>query len=292
MFLTKEILEKYYACEDGIKFFEKHFPDGAELSDVIQMRFIPVEFLYWGFRYLDTTPEEKELYAKVLKIENSSGVFRSKIVSDSNHIVDSEKIKNSSYVFSSEEVTDSKEVVGSQNVENSIGVFNSSWVFNSARVAFSTSVNDSTNIANSQYIAGSKAIIESDLITDSQIIRKSSDMSRCVFCANCKGLRDAMFCTDQNTDTKFLLFNKPVEEVHFKNILNVFKRLAPDTELNLISDWQPEFLAPTVPQVVYDVRRHYSTMSQKFMKWLRTLPNYDPHIMYQLTYLPEFVKEF
>lgn len=289
MFLTKEVLEKYYACNEGLEFFQKYFPNGAELKDVITMRHIPKDFLYWGYMYLDTTNEEKELFFKVMEITNSSGVYRSKKVDGSQYVSDSTNIKNSSHIFYSEDVTDSKEVVSSENVEGSIGVFNSTWVTNSTSIAFTTSATDSSNIVNSQYIVRSHSIIDSSLISDCHAIRKGKNLSECVFCANCEDMKKSLFCIGQS-GAEYMLFNKPIDPTYFDGIMKMYKKLV-DTELKLMSSWTPEFISPETPTVNYDVRRHYATLSQKFMKWLRTLPNYDPKIMYQITYLPEFAKE-
>ena len=68
MFLTLEILERYNACEKGKEWFTHFFPNGGELMDVIQHRFVHPETLHWGFANLITTQEEREAYYKKLAI--------------------------------------------------------------------------------------------------------------------------------------------------------------------------------------------------------------------------------
>ena len=68
MILTKEILEKYDACSQGVKWFERTFPNGGELIDVINHRYTDKQFLHWGFTNLTVSEEEKAAYYKKLNI--------------------------------------------------------------------------------------------------------------------------------------------------------------------------------------------------------------------------------
>ena len=75
MFITADLLRKYGACEQGIKYIERFYPNGAEMIDVIRDRHISKDFLHWGREYLTHTPEELAAYFTACDIINSEGLL-------------------------------------------------------------------------------------------------------------------------------------------------------------------------------------------------------------------------
>ena len=57
MFITNEILERYNACESGKKIFNRLYPNGVEIIDLLDNRHIPDEILHWGAEYLPVSAE-------------------------------------------------------------------------------------------------------------------------------------------------------------------------------------------------------------------------------------------
>ena len=62
MFLTIDVLRRLNACEQGIKYVERFYPNGVELVDIINDRHINKDFLHWGREYLTVNATEMEAY--------------------------------------------------------------------------------------------------------------------------------------------------------------------------------------------------------------------------------------
>ena len=80
MFLSNEILKKYNACELGLEWFDRHYPNGVELMDFLDsaQAFVGpdskiLELLYWGYLLLPYDEREKEKY--VVRICQSHTCF-------------------------------------------------------------------------------------------------------------------------------------------------------------------------------------------------------------------------
>ena len=290
MFLNDIYLERIGARPADLAFFKKYFPNGAELSDVIALRQVPYEFLHWLFAYLPFSEEEKTQYYERLNIFNSSAVSNSHHVAQSTYVSESANVVQSHFVLMSTDIKNCKEVVSSESVEDSSGIFNSTFVYNSNRVVFSSDVNDSNNIVHGRYIVKSRSVFDSELITCCESVRRSKALTDCYFCTNCQYLKNSLFCTGIQQNM-YQIFNETIEVEHFENIMKMYLKIM-NNDLNLMDDWDPEFVVPIVPNVHYDPRKHYSTLSAKARKWLESLPHFNPQIMYRITYLPEFIKNY
>ena len=69
MFLTLETLKRLNACEQGTKYIERFYPNGAELIDIINDKHISKEFLHWGREHLTVSEEELRAYCHACRIE-------------------------------------------------------------------------------------------------------------------------------------------------------------------------------------------------------------------------------
>ena len=48
MFITLKDLERLGACEDGMRFIARFYPDGFEVEALAGERHIPDDFLHWA----------------------------------------------------------------------------------------------------------------------------------------------------------------------------------------------------------------------------------------------------
>ena len=200
MYLTSDTLKKYNACDTGLKWFERTFPNGAEIIDVINHKYANKSFLHWGYINLTTTPTEKEAYRKKLKIncgEANYSIYQSDNVAGCSYITHSSHVDGCERVFYSNEVRDSNDILRSNNVENSKFIYSSDFVYDSERVINGKNINGSQAIVNSEYIVNSHHIFgatniknsayisdigfaETKQISDSYFISGSKNLNHCL----------------------------------------------------------------------------------------------------------------
>lgn len=89
MFITVELLKKYKACDNGIKYIDRFYPNGVEMIDVIRDRHIPKEMLHWGREFLTHSEEELVAYMQACNIVNTEGYWYSQDVRDSKYVIKS-----------------------------------------------------------------------------------------------------------------------------------------------------------------------------------------------------------
>lgn len=280
MFLTVDILKERRACEKGINFVKKNYPNGVELSEIIQNRDIPKEFLHWGFSHLDATDEEIKLYEKVLDITNTTGYFESEKVSDSQQVRFSSEIENSKDIYRSKKVKNSYSIYSSNNIEDSSNINKSSFCSNSEIILNSTNVTDSIMVINSNCIIRSNSIIKSKFITESTCIIDSSNTEDCDFLMDCSNMRDSIFCLGLD-GKEYCLFNKPISKIMYENISFQFSKYI-TLPLRMVYT-NNENLASTQ---VNNFSKFFENLSNDFWQWVKTLPNYDPEILYSMTFNP------
>ena len=80
-----------------------------------------------------------------------------------------------------------------------------------------------------------------------------------------------------------MLFNKPISLYNFNEIYENFLYMIQNEDINLILDDNNSSyfngLANTQIEAIFNV-------SDSFINWIKTLPNYDNFIMYQITLNP------
>lgn len=280
MFLTVDILKERRACEKGINFVKKFYPNGVELSEIIQNRDIPKEFLHWGFSHLDATDEEIKLYEKVLDITNTTGYFESEKVSDSQQVRFSSEIENSKDIYRSKKVKNSYSIYSSNNVEDSSNIKKSSFCINSEIILNSTNVTDSTMVVNSNCIIRSNSIIKSSFVTESTCIIDSSNIEGCNFLMGCSNMRDSIFCLGLD-GKEYYLFNKPVSKIMYENVNFQFSKYI-TLPLRMISINNENLVSTQVN----NFSKFFENLSDDFWQWVKTLPNYDTEILYSMTFNP------
>lgn len=139
MFINKELIAYLNGCEKGYKLFEKLYPNGAEVMEILDNKKIPKSIFHWGKENLNVSEEEIQKYLQVCKIINSTNVSFSEEVFDSNDV---ERSSN---------IVESNSVLKSQNIYNSSAVVNSDSVTKSSGVSQSKQVTFSKNIIHQSY---------------------------------------------------------------------------------------------------------------------------------------------
>lgn len=287
MFVTSEILQKTGACNEGQVWFAKHYPNGAELAELITHRHITKSFLHWGRRFLSPNEEEIALYNKVLNNEDNEIILECDNTKNSQRIFYSSHINNCTDIYRSEEIIKSQIVISSSNVEESIQTFLSDFVYNSLKVIKSTNVNNSTNIIDSTYIVRSRNVYMSNLITGSMEIYKSINLEDCLFCSECTNLKHCFGCQGLE-DKEYHIFNQPVAPEHFEIIKKQYLSIV-DCLLKYVDNWPIDIINTEIPKIDRKFPHHYETLPPKFWKWLKSLPNYSTEQIYKITLLPEFL---
>jgi hypothetical protein len=96
-----------------------------------------------------------------------------------------------------------------------------------------------------------------------------------------------LFCESLD-GVEYYIFNKPVDKDLYEMLEEQYLKYM-GGQLNFIKEW-PEDMAVSVyisPTRKFD--DWYHTISDKFWKWARTLPNYDSMLLYNITMLPEIL---
>lgn len=288
MFITKETLEKYNACEQGIKFLEKYFPDGAEMLELIQTRHIPHDMLHWGYEHLNWNKDELDMYCKVLEIVDSEYFYSSEKLFDSSFITNSKGVYSSSFVFDSQNIRSSKYIYNSKDVDNSNIVSESSFVYDSKKIYNSANITNCSNMLDIIYGLNSKNCIRTKGAVESSEIFNSAATENCHFCASVDTLTNCLFCFDIN-DQENMLFNRPISEKVLTNIKTQYLNIMKDFSIQ-ISEPIPEGSVNDKIKLNTDFCSYFSNIPQTFWNWVKTLPNYDAEIMYKITLNPVFLE--
>ena len=293
MFITIDLLKRFKACEDGLKYMERFYPDGVEMIDLIKDKHIPKEMLHWGRAHLTHSAEDLEAYCAACNIVNTEVFWYSEKVRDSKNVVKSKNVAASEGVFSSNDIKLSFDIVSSEFVENSKQIYSSNMIDNAKRILHCANVSDSVNICHSTAVARSKNVYRSQDVFDSSEIIDSSGVTGSHFCNKCSNITNCMFCFGLS-DAEYHIFNKPVTKARFELFEQQYKRFMNsefDIELNFIKgDWPECLVTGIVPtNTVFNV--WYEPISDKFWKWVKTLPGYNAMALYNQTMLPRFILE-
>lgn len=151
----------------------------------------------------------------------------------------------------------------------------------------SQNVENSRNIVRGTTIFDSSSVFDSKAVLSSREIRNSSNVTDSAFCANCKNIKNCLFCFDLS-DQAFQIFNTPIDPTRFAIIKAQYIKLLSE-ELNFIKEWPDNPLKAIIPQVIERFDRHYQVLSDKFWRWIKTLPGYDENLLYQITFLPQLL---
>lgn len=296
MYLTLEILEKHGACGEGVAWFKRHYPEGGELIDVINNPKAAPHLLHWGFNNLNTSLEEQEAYRAKVGIdcgEMNFSIYESDNVKNSYYISRCSNVENGQYIFRSKNITNSTNVTGSELIEDSDRIYDSSFVFDSQKVLYSKNVTSSNRVINSDYVLNSNDISNGSAITNSHFVNgftlgSSKNINDSWFIFQGQNLSNCLFCS-QLKDAEYCLFNKPINKIHYDNIIRQLQTILGNEHWELVQHWGGGTIPLDMPQLKHNITHHYRNFPQKFWNWVTTLPNYDPMVLYNITYLPELL---
>ena len=95
-----------------------------------------------------------------------------------------------------------------------------------------------------------------------------------------------MFCWDIN-DAEYHIFNKPIDPERFEMLQAQYRKYITEELAYTSSEWPREMLIPTFPHMHVFYDRHYAVLNDKFLRWARTLPNFDEQLLYEMTLNPK-----
>lgn len=295
MFLTKEKLKRIKACKTGMEWFERSFPKGAEIIDIINSPETNFDFLHWGFENLETTEEEKEAYLNRLNIVgcNKETIKKSNNISDSYVVAYSKNVDKSEYVYNSGNIEKSKRIINCIGVKNGQNVFESRDVNNSINVYSSTHISNSDNIIGSNYVANSHSVYNVDNVSNSFVIfdlttGESSDIENCAFLTDCALLANCAFCSGLSGE-EYHVFNKPITKQQFDIIMKQLSSILKQYRANYV-DWNEEVIESSPS--LFPNGEHHIYLPKEFWEWVKNVPGYDPRILYQITANHELLNEF
>lgn len=287
MFITLDILRAHNACDQGIKYIEHFYPNGAEMIDIIKDKCISKEFLHWGREHLSHSDEEFEAYLDACNIVNSDGLWYSQDVHDSKCIIRSRNISNSQFVFDSFDIENSADIIDSEDILNSHQIIRSSMIDNSQKIFMGINITDGLNICNSKMIARSKNIDNSTNVFDSSEIFSSENVSSSHFCQDCRKIKHCMFCLGLE-DAEYHVFNRPVDKSHYELLERQYLKYMTGL-LDFVRDWPEDSTSKYIVTPSKKFDDWYCSISDRFWKWARTMPNFDQILLYSITMIPEIL---
>ena len=293
MFVNLEILEKYNACENGIKTFKENYPNGVEIKDLLEDGKLQSSIIHWGFINLPVDESEKLIYFKKFNIINSLKTYFSENVENSYGVIGSKMVRNSQYIERS------KGVEGSTNCKGSRDVSGSDFVFKSKDVVFSQKVLNSSKIRFCNEIVGCKDLYECNNMDhcenmhfsfldfgckNSNYIGFSSNLENCTNCLFCSNLKDK----------SFYLFNQPVDKDYFHSVWVEFEELVKNLTLQSFlikyddTKTEKEGIEVDSEEVVFN--NIYTKIPGDVYKFITSLPEYDALTLYNITLIPKFLR--
>lgn len=297
MFLTLDILNQHGACGRGVEWFGRYFPNGGELIDVINHKYVTPYFLHWGYTNLNVSEEEKAAYWKKLNIEceDIHTIYSCDNIKNSVWISRSSNVEDSCYVFSSKNVSSSEDVSNSSEVSDSKRVYGSEFIYASNKILDSRNVNESCNIVGSDYVVNSHSIMNSAAITNSAFVDawlpgKTKQIKNSRFIFECSNLKNSLFC--HHIDNKdYMLFNKQVDATDYNLIVKQLDKILCDYKTALVKDdyWPSHTIPLDIPSVQRNIIKQYGNLPSTFWRWIKTLPGYDPSVLYAITYNKELI---
>lgn len=275
MKITIDDLYKYGACKEGIRFFEKNYPNGAEVSEVIANPDITLEMLHFGAKYLSVSEEEKQLYKSRCNIDKSSKhVLYSNEITSSEAIIYSNNVLYSNCVRNSSWVKESSFVYGSDNINDSNEILNSRFVDESIKVIGSNHIENCDNILNSDYIKWSKYVSRSFNIEDSSFLYVSENVQDCHFGGFLKNCKHCLFCFGL-TDKEYCIFNKEVDLDEYKAVLKELIYKLKLEHPNFIEIKEKEYLSEDRFLLNDRLDGVFDGLSEDFYGWIGTIEYFD-----------------
>lgn len=279
MFVTLDDLKSRNACATGIKLFERLYPEGVEIMDLLDNKHIPLEILHWGYQHLDVDDKEIEKYYQRCGITESKQILESERVHKSCFVNQSKDVTDSNFITHSLDIADSVQVSYSSNVKGSRHIYNCETIEGTHGAADSKEIYKCGNVIDSSNIRDSWAVANCRNVTESQFIYRSTLSEDCHFSSFLTGCHKCMFCSGLKGE-QFHLFNKPISQEEWEKIFydefsvrineEAFFLLKDNSKLNSYYNARKET----------SFKNYFSLISDGFNEWVKSLPNFDPFVMY------------
>lgn len=289
MFLTIENLEKYPIDKEEIEKIKILYPNGVEISTLIDDPKISSHFLDWIFSYFPIKDMEKEKYEKRFNIEESTDYFSSNNITNCYTIFNSKNCKNSGFIKNSFYIEDSHLISDSKKIKKSANIFNSQKITESYSIIESSLVHNSTRVYDSKNIYNSIDIFRSENISSGMALTNCNRLEQSFFCVNCSNSTNLMFCYRINAKD-YQIFNKPVSKEEYLKISQEIFTKFDNLTCNLFT------LTGNLPTsldkgyIIYeDFSSHYKNIPTEFYDYIKTIPGFEPLIMYSITLNPIFL---
>lgn len=217
-------------------------------------------------------------------------------VKNSQFITYSKDVLDSTYIFHCEEVENSNSISNSRNVKNSFQIFNCDFCYDSNRILNSQNITNCRNVINCNYAVSSTSVFNAGNVVNSSFVSNiiplgSQKIRNSHFISDCSNLKNCLFCHGI-TDGEYLMFNQPIEKEEYDMFVTQLRQMLKGAELKLTKDgWAAEQVPLDAPNIQYNIILQYSALPEVFWRWVKTLPNYDPMILYNITMQPHLLTD-
>lgn len=293
MWIDHEMLKGLGACKEGLKFFDKHFSHGVEMIEFLSLKHIPPDIIWWGYDHIgfDSCPsladQEYKLYEQALNIVDSKYHYHCYQLQGCEIVGNSHHIKNSNFVWDSSFIENGDNISDSANVKNGCEVYHSKMITNSDQIYVSTAISNSYNIACSSNIFDSSNIYLSNDLKNCSLMRLCSESSDSSFCANSKNLKNCLFCSNIDEGGEFLVFNRQIDKTFYDMIFEQFAQF--EYKATYTFPYETNEYKATHIKINGNFSQHYELPSD-FIDWVKTIPNYNDEIMYEITCQSQFLR--
>ena len=287
MVVTAELLSNFTGIEKIVPYFEKMYPNGASLIDIINTKNINKQFLHWLKEHFSFSERELRAYAEACCIHNCDGYWYSENAINSTYVIHSKNVQDSRGVFHSTDITKSTDVVNCESVDNCTQVFFSNMVDECKKILRSANATRSFVICDATGIIGSKNIINSSSVFNSSEIINSTNVSNSHFCQNCKNIKHCLFCLDLE-NAEYHIFNQPIEKEWYEQFERQYEKYQ-TADLEFVEEWPEDLLSSAVGITNKSFDNWFVKVSERFWKWARTLPGFDSMLIYEITMLPDIL---
>lgn len=214
-------------------------------------------------------------------------VFDSTEVINSEYVLRSNIVENSCYIFDCEDITNSNNVSYSRVVQSSEQVFDSEFIYQSRRVSNSYNVTESDNIVQSNFVVSSRDIMNAANVIDSMFVTDLSpsytkNITSCAFINHCQSLKNCLFCYGVH-NKEYLLFNKPISARELDMVKTQMTNLLNNCGLVFVKKWSIGQIPLDSPRIDRNIEWQFVKLPEVFWRWVKTLPGYDPMILYNIT---------
>lgn len=290
--LTIDFLLDNDASVADFNWFKQEFPNGASVTEILSHDRVPLDLMHWMHDIVGYTADEMALYHKRtgIECEKPLTIYKSDNITDSEFVWYSSSVTDSRYVHTSNDIINGEIIYGSEYVENAKQVFDSSFVYYSTQVLLGSNVNDSNNVVNSGYVINSHSVMNADNVRDSAFVTsfergRTSNIHGSYFITDCTNMTNCLFCADK-TEGEYLVFNKQVAAADYILITNQLLRILKNFRPALTEDgyWPGVAIPVEEARPQRSLAKMYDHLPEAFWKWVRTIPGYDPIILYKITF--------